>query len=197
MQSFPGKESNDPAQGKRINIARIFDQKYNIILDKMYQKVDVTNFEGTDEPEDINGYLGKTKFYRLQKKLWPISDKEFINIIRKNNKMDAVMRTIKEIDKDHNGYVTRTELDDILKMYYPPELDEKDMNPIIKRFGSIQNKILIDYKAFKKWVNDLIAAQGEHDEQLKLKIQKLEDKVYSMKQKEDMMNKKIKDYSDY
>jgi Ca2+-binding EF-hand superfamily protein len=28
------------------------------------------------------------------------------------------MLTIKQIDKDHNGYVTRNELDDILKMYY-------------------------------------------------------------------------------
>jgi len=33
----------------------------------MYKKVDVSNFEGTDEPEDINGYFGKTKFYREQK----------------------------------------------------------------------------------------------------------------------------------
>ena len=108
-----------------------------MILDKMYQKVDVTNFEGADEPEDINGYLGKTKFYRMQKRLGPITEDEFIKIIRKNNKMEEIMRTIKEIDKDHNGYVTRTEMDDIFKMYYPPELDEKDILPIIKRFGSI------------------------------------------------------------
>ena len=90
-----------------------------------------------------------------------ISEEEFIKIIRKNNKMEDIMRTIKEIDKDHNGYVTRTELDDIMKMYYPPELDEKDIVPIIKKFGSIQNKILIDYKAFKKWINEQICAQGE------------------------------------
>ena len=59
--SFPGQKAGD------INIARIYDQKYSIILEKMYKKVDVSNFEGTDEPEDINGYLGKTKFYRGQK----------------------------------------------------------------------------------------------------------------------------------
>jgi Ca2+-binding EF-hand superfamily protein len=28
------------------------------------------------------------------------------------------MRRIKEIDKDHNGYVTSTELDDIIKLSY-------------------------------------------------------------------------------
>ena len=64
MLSFPGKEADESTR-KRVNIARIYDQKYNIILDKMYQKVDVTNFEGADEPEDINGYFGKTKFYRV------------------------------------------------------------------------------------------------------------------------------------
>lgn len=93
-----------------------------------------------------------------------MSEEEFIRVIRKNNKMEEIMRTIKEIDKDHNGYVTRTELDDILKMYYPPELDEKDISLIIKRFGSIQNKILIDYKSFKKWINESIATQGDNDD---------------------------------
>lgn len=30
----------------------------------MYNKVNMEDFEGTDEPMDPNGYLGKTKFYR-------------------------------------------------------------------------------------------------------------------------------------
>ena len=51
-------------QRVRMNVARLYDQKYNLILDRMYNKVDVTNFEGIDEPTDVNGYLGKTKFYR-------------------------------------------------------------------------------------------------------------------------------------
>ncbi len=29
------------------------------------------------------------------------------------------MRSIKQIDKDNNGYVTSTELDDILKLTFP------------------------------------------------------------------------------
>ena len=33
------------------------------------------------------------------------------------------MRIIKSIDKDHNGYVTSTELDDILKILYPEPFD--------------------------------------------------------------------------
>jgi hypothetical protein len=63
LEAFPGQEGGEENL-PRINIARIYDQKYNIILDKMYSKVDVGNFEGVDEPMDPNGYLGKTKFYR-------------------------------------------------------------------------------------------------------------------------------------
>ena len=33
------------------------------------------------------------------------------------------MTIIKSIDKDHNGYVTSTELDDILKILYPGPFD--------------------------------------------------------------------------
>ena len=62
------------------------------------------------------------------------------------------MNTIKQIDKDHNGYVTRNELDDIIKNNYPKELEDKNIMQIINKFGSIQNKILIDYKAFKTWL---------------------------------------------
>jgi len=30
----------------------------------MYNRVDISDFEPADEPRDINGYLGLTKFYR-------------------------------------------------------------------------------------------------------------------------------------
>lgn len=46
------------------------------------------------------------------------------------------MRKIKEIDEDHNGFVTKTELDDILKIIHP-ELMERDLEPIISKFCSI------------------------------------------------------------
>ena len=57
---------------------------------------------------------------------------------------------IKEIDASHNGYVTSTELDDILKIIYKQELENKDISHIIKKYSSIQNRILIDYKKFKE-----------------------------------------------
>jgi len=85
LLSFPGMEGAD--QAARMNIARIYDQKYNIILDKMYHKVDVNNFEGIDDPLDVNGYLGLTHFYRKNVHSYtPITAKEFIAVILANNK---------------------------------------------------------------------------------------------------------------
>lgn len=72
-----------------------------------------------------------------------------IKIIANDNKIDSIMGTIKDIDKDRNGYVTHSELDDIMKMNYPKELSSRDVLPIIKKFSSVQNKILIDYKGFR------------------------------------------------
>ena len=62
------------------------------------------------------------------------------------------MKTIGTIDKDKNGYVTASEMDDILKLYYPDQLEPRTILPLIKKFSSIQNRILVDYKGFREWV---------------------------------------------
>lgn len=53
-------------------------------MEKMYNKVDMTTLDATDgeEPQDINGYLGQTKFYRPKQEATPkaISEDEFIDI---------------------------------------------------------------------------------------------------------------------
>jgi Ca2+-binding EF-hand superfamily protein len=48
-----------------------------------------------------------------------------------------LMRTIKSIDKDNNGYVTSTELDDILKLTFPEELERANLKPIFREFESL------------------------------------------------------------
>ena len=63
-----------------------------------------------------------------------------------------VMKTIREIDKDHNGFVTDTELDDILKIHYPNDFKNKDLNIFMKKFRSIENKVLVDYQKIKEHV---------------------------------------------
>ena len=70
--------------------------------------------------------------------------------------MVDIMRSIKDIDKEHNGYVTTTELDDILKICYKKELEDKNLKYIFQPFSSIQNKILIDYKKFRDFLLDTI-----------------------------------------
>ena len=44
----------------------MYDQKYLIVLEKMYNKVDMATLDNSDgeEPQDVNGYLGQTKYYR-------------------------------------------------------------------------------------------------------------------------------------
>jgi len=59
--------------------------------------------------------------------------------------------TIQSIDKDHNGYVTQTELDDILRIVIP-ELKDKILKPIYLPFVSSANKVLVDYKRFKAFI---------------------------------------------
>lgn len=70
------------------------------------------------------------------------------------------MKSIKDIDKEHNGYVTITELDDILKIYYKKELTDKNLKEIFKPFASIQNRILIDYKKFRDFLLGKIKAHN-------------------------------------
>ncbi len=104
-------------------------------MQKMYTKVDCYENDGKDDPVDVSGYYGQ--FYRVKKELTPISEAEMISIFAKSNKFIEVSRHIKEIDKDHNGFVTSTELDDILKLTFREELENRDLKEIIKKYSSL------------------------------------------------------------
>lgn len=65
--------------------------------------------------------------------------------------MHKVTLAIRQIDIDRNGYVTRNELDDILKMCYEGFL-HKNLDSLYNPFASIQNNILIDHKRFVEWI---------------------------------------------
>lgn len=96
------------------------------MLQGLYGKLDVSNAEDPNEPQDVNGYLGQTRFYRDQVAQREISPGAFIHLLSVDNKLESIMATIKEIDKDHNGYVTQTELTDIIKLKYPGEMTNFD-----------------------------------------------------------------------
>lgn len=53
---------------------------------------------------DNSGYFGI--FYREKVNLEPITQPQLIDIVQKNNRLVHIMKNIKEIDRDNNGYVT-------------------------------------------------------------------------------------------
>jgi len=120
-------------KGKRLNIARIFDLHYFNALDKIAEKVDLDKVKNTDEPTDELGYHGKTKWARdkVYGAITECTVEQFTEAIKKDpKKMHQIMLTIRQIDKDHNGYVTRNELDDILKLFYE-DLLTKNLDKLI------------------------------------------------------------------
>ena len=66
--------------------------------------------------------------------------------------MIELLAIIKSIDKDHNGYVTRTEMDDILKVLYKDKLSNTNLKHLMRPFCSSANKVLLDYKAFTDYL---------------------------------------------
>lgn len=136
-------------------------------LRKLYDRVDM--YEEADNPDmvDNSGYLGL--FYREKKILTPIGEPELLDIIVKDNKLQNIMKVIKEIDSDNNGYVTNQELDDIFKMHYAQELGSRELKTVFKKFASIQNRILIDYKRLR----DYLAKRVQDIQEANTKIRNL------------------------
>lgn len=90
-----------------------------------------------DVAVDTSGYTGNFHRNVDEKALKPISPEKLAKVILNDNKLVDIMRAIKQIDKDHNGYVTSTELDDILKLSYKKELANKNLKNLFKPFSSI------------------------------------------------------------
>ena len=92
-------------------------------------------------------------------------EKLFKLFVYNNSKLGELMKIIRDIDRDHNGYVTSTELDDILKMIFSAKimanlvkvdgidsLDGYDLKPLLRPFASSANRVLIDYKGFRDFL---------------------------------------------
>lgn len=123
------------SEGAVIDIGSIYNIRAVKHLRGLYDRLDL--YEEPDNPDmaDSSGYLGL--FYREKRQLLPIQEAELLDIIAKDNKLPAIMRIIKEIDRDNNGYVTNQELDDIFKVTYEQELGGRELKPHFKRFASI------------------------------------------------------------
>ena len=155
LYAYPGR---DEGVHVRINIYPMYDQKYNIMAQKVYEDINVRDPDKKDEAVDACGYKGE--FHRKPRDLNPLSELEWITHITKNDHLKEVFIKIREIDKQRNGFVTELELDDILKIVYPG-LDEFNLKPIILPFCCRENKILVDYKKFRMHVQKQMQAFKE------------------------------------
>jgi Ca2+-binding EF-hand superfamily protein len=101
MQSFV---ANQDRENVKINVGRLYSINTTKKIRKIYDKVDM--YEEMDNPDlvDNSGYFGV--FYREKIPMEPISEAELLTVMSKNNKLVSIMKIIKEIDKDNNGYVT-------------------------------------------------------------------------------------------
>ena len=104
---------------------------------------DEGNYKDFDAIASLGGMAQKQTI-----KLDSITEDLLIQILTRDNKLASIVRDIKKIDKDNNGYVLINELNKIFKTYYQRELDGKTLNKVLRPFSSIQNKQLIDYKRF-------------------------------------------------
>ena len=86
---------------------------------------------------DASGYTGNFHRNIDEKSLEPCTMEELAAFVCEKNRLVDIMRSIKDIDKEHNGYVTSTELDDIVKIYYKKELSNKNLKHLFRPFASI------------------------------------------------------------
>lgn len=122
---------------------------------KLYDKLNVSECED-DDAVDPAGYIGV--FFRDAPKqvgaLEELTDKELIKIFVQNNKLDEFTRMIRSIDADHNGYITWHEAEDMLKMLYPEQLQNKSLKQMLRPFCSPANRVLLDYKQLKSFLKN-------------------------------------------
>ena len=90
-----------------------------MMQNQMYGKVDVFPGDEADVAMDPAGYTGQ--FFRglKKQKLEQISESDFVRLLVKQDRMQTIMTMIRYIDKDKNGCVTTSEMDDILREVYP------------------------------------------------------------------------------
>ena len=126
---------------KYLDMSHLVELQKANDTNKIYNRVDLSD-DDEEEMGDFSGYTGyrqnDTKFYEIY------AYGQLIDLFVEEDKLPFILKSIKDIDQDNNGYVTTTELEDILKLHYPA-IKQKNLKKIFKPFASIQNRILIDY----------------------------------------------------
>mmetsp|Transcript_33653 Transcript_33653/g.51934 ORF Transcript_33653/g.51934 Transcript_33653/m.51934 type:complete len:184 (-) Transcript_33653:1607-2158(-) len=88
-------------------------------IQELISKVSLGDNE-EDDAKDAAGYTGDIHRHLKERyiKHKQITMDQFIAMVRQENKLRELFQIIKTIDKDHNGFITQTEMDDILKLLY-------------------------------------------------------------------------------
>jgi Ca2+-binding EF-hand superfamily protein len=82
--------------------------------------------------------------------------------------MQQITQMIRQIDRDRNGYITTSEMDDILKEVYPMAFKNKCFKAIFRPFTAIQNPILLNYNQFRDFVNSVVKPAPLNNDESKL-----------------------------
>lgn len=148
MDCFPGRKEGNRL---RLRVGRFYDIGVAIEHATTYKNLSVEPI--SDGVHDKSGYTGQMHRKKPLKELEPLSEMELVaQFLLDDNKISDFMRYCREIDPDKNGFVTVVEIDDILRILFPEALEGRDLSTIYEPFCSINNKILIDYKAFRDMI---------------------------------------------
>ena len=63
---------------------------------------------------------------------------------------------VKALDIDKNGFVTSSELNRIFTDIYEKEMEGKRMVKYLRKFSSVQNRVMINYRIFFKQLLDAV-----------------------------------------
>ena len=93
LYAYPGR---DEGVHIRVNIYPIYDQKYNMLAQKVYDDLNVREPDKKDQAVDACGYKGE--FHRKPRDLNPITELEWITHISKKDNFPDIFLRIREID---------------------------------------------------------------------------------------------------
>jgi len=86
---------------------------------KIYDDLKLVD-EASDDAKDAAGFTGE--FRRGTQQLKYISKRSFISFFKLYpKKLAELFHLVRGIDDDRNGYITQTEMDDILKLILGPD----------------------------------------------------------------------------
>ncbi len=81
-------------------------------------------------------------------------------------------------------------MDDIFKLHYEKELGHREIKLLFKRFASIQNRILIDYKKVREYLNRRMVEIGEAERGIRQFLQ--ENEIAGSSRQDEMASNKAK-----